>query len=288
VYELVSGETLETLVSLAGGTLPGARIDQIEIRRIDDSGSITRLSASLEDGSETSIRPGDQVVVRSVSENVKRITLEGAVYGSRLSGESPVQIPAAPIRIDFPYYPGITLLDVLDEVGGPTPLAVTEDSYLRRGSTGEVLVLEIEKLWRSREEKYNVSLMPGDYVLIPIERTEVFVSGAVNGPGAVPYRPGYSVSDYLLLSGGIHPNRGNPNRTFFVNELGEMERTQLTAHVKPGAHIHVDERWLFAADQSVQNFFITTAWVTTIVTTVTTVLDFIFTYVVQNSETVTP
>jgi polysaccharide biosynthesis/export protein len=285
VYELVPGETLATLLNLAGGTLPGARTDHVEIRRINDSGALTRLSVSLEDGSETSIHPGDQVVVRSVSENVKRITVEGAVYGSRLSGESPVQIPNAPVRIDFPYYPGITLLDVLDEVGGPTPRAVIEDSYLRRGTTGEILGLEIEKLWQSREEDSNVRLMPGDYILIPIQRTEVFVSGAVNGPGAVPYRPGYSVSDYLLLSGGIHPNRGNPDRIFIVNELGQMAPTELHARIKPGAHIHVDEKWLFSADQTAQNFFITTAWVTTVVATVTTVLDFIFTYVVQNSAT---
>ncbi len=282
VYELVEGETLATLIGLAGGTLPGAQTQRIEIRRADENGAITRLSVPLEESSNTEIRPGDEILVRSLSENVKRITIEGAVYGSRLSGDSPVQIPDASVRIDFPYYPGITLLDVLEEVGGPTPRAVAEESYLERD--GEVQSLEVGALWQSRDQSVNTKLEPGDYVLIPLQRTEVFVSGAVGAPGAVPYRPGYSVADYLLLSGGIDPNRGNPDKIFLVSESGSKKPTTLTAQVEPGTHLHVEKRWLFAADQSVQNFFITTAWVTTIVTTVTTVLDFILNYIVPERE----
>jgi len=278
VYELVEGETLAALINLAGGTLPGAQTERIELRRIDSGGAVGRLSVSAENASKTTMYPGDQVLIRSVSENVKRVTIEGAVYGSMLSGETPVQVPDTSVRIDFPYYPGITLLDVLDEAGGPTPRAVLEDSYIEHGDTGKTEELVIDALWHSRDEANNIELAPGDYILIPMRRSEVFVSGAVGVPGAVAYRPGYSVTDYLLASGGIDPNQGNPDKIFFVDGVGNREPAELTAKVEPGAHIFVEEKWLFLADQNVQNFFITTAWVTTIATAVTTVLDLLFTY----------
>lgn len=280
VYELVEGETLQTLLNLAGGTLPGAHTERIQIHRIDTRGAVTHLTASAQTGPDVAIFPGDRVVVRSISENVRRITIEGAIYGSRLSGETPVQVPDRSLRIDFPYYPGITLLDVLEEVGGPTPRAVAEESYLKRNDTGEVRNLELERVWHLRDEAGNEKLQPGDYILIPLRRNEVFVSGAVNLPGAVAYTPGYSVADYLLLSGGIDPIRGNLGKIYFLAESGSRQSAELTSPVEPGAHIYVGKKWLFAADDVAQNVFITTAWVTTIVTAVTTVLDFIMTYLV--------
>ena len=279
-YELVTGETLATLLNLAGGMRPGAQTERIEIHRIDPSGAVARLTVAAQNAREAAVKPGDKVVVRSISENVRRVTIEGAIFGSRLSGDAPVQIPDRSLRIDFPYYPGITLLDVLDEVGGPTPRAVLEESFLKRGDTGEIRTLMLESVWHHRDETGNVKLLPGDYVLIPLQRTEVFVSGAVNRPGATAYTPGYSVADYLLLSGGIDVNRGNPEKIYFITESGFKLPAQLTSTVEPGSHIFVDKKWLFSADEAVQNFFITTAWVTTIVAAVTTVLDFVLTYLI--------
>ena len=279
-YELVQGESLGTLLNLAGGTLPGAQTERLEIRSIDPAGAVRRFSVSESDSRGVEIASGDAVLVRSASENAERITIEGAVFGNRLSGDSPVQVPDKSFRIDFPYYAGISLLDVLDEVGGPTPRAVSEKSFLRRAATGEEAALELEKLWRSRDEMDNRELFPGDYIFIPMQRTVVFVSGAVTRPGAVEFMPGYSVADYLLLSGGIDVNQADFKKIYLIDESGNRERIEETDAVTPGSHIYVDKKWLFATDRTFQNIFIATAWVTTIVTVVTTVWDFISTYII--------
>lgn len=280
VYELVRGENLDVLINLAGGTLPGAQPDRLELRRVDPTGSVRRISVSADDSSNLEMVAGDSVVVRSLSENVERITIEGAVFGSRLAGDSPVQVPDRSFRIDFPYYPGISLLDVLDDVGGPTPRAIPENSFLRRKATGETLSIELEELWKTRDELEDKELFPGDYIFIPLQPRVVFVSGAVNSPGAVEHQTGYSVADYLLLSGGMDENEGDGDKIYLLDESGNRERIQTTDSVEPGSHIHVGKKWLFMTDRTMQNIFITTAWVTTIVTAVTTVWEFIATYVI--------
>jgi len=138
----------------------------------------------------------------------------------------------------------------------------------------------LEKLWQSRDELENTELFPGDYIFIPLQRRVVFVSGAVGNPGAVEHQPGYSVADYLLLSGGMDENEGDVDKIYLLDESGNRERIQTTDPVEPGSHIHVGKKWLFISDQTMQNVFITTAWVTTIVTVVTTVWEFIATYVI--------
>ncbi len=285
VYELVKGEPLSTLLKLAGRTLPGAQTNRLELRRVDPSGAVKRISVSVDESIDVDIADGDAVLVRSLSENVERVTIEGAVFGSRLSGDSPVQVPDKSFRIDLPYYPGISLLDVLDDVGGPTPRAVSENSFLRRRATGEELGFELDKLWRSRDELDNKELFPGDYIFIPLQRTVIFVSGAVNNPGAVEYLPGYSVADYLMLSGGIDENEGDTKKIYLLDESGNRQHIKANDSVEPGSHIHIGKKWLFTTDQTVQNIFITTAWVTTIVTVVTTVWDFIATYVIPAPAT---
>ena len=276
--ELVEGESLMTLINLAGGVLPGALTSRIEIQRLDN-GIAERIVGSEETAQDLRMVMGDRVLVRSVSENVERITIEGAVYGSRLSGDAPVEVPDRSYRLDFPYYPGISLLDILDSVGGPTPRGILNESFIRRGSTGEIRPIDVASLWIERDELLNIALFPGDYIFIPLQKTEIFVSGSVNRPGAIPYTPGYDVADYLLLAGGLVENLANPKGIYLVDETGSRSPLVTTDTVEPGSLIHVDKKWLFAADQTVQNVLITTAWVTSIVTVVTTILNFVLTYI---------
>jgi polysaccharide biosynthesis/export protein len=279
-YELIEAESLQTLINLAGGVLPGAKTGTIEIHRIDADGVVGRLVVPETDARDVALKMGDQVLIRSISENVERITIEGAIYGSRLAGDSAVAVPDQSYRIDFPHFPGITLLDILDSVGGPTPRALLEKSFLRRAATGEIRPLEIARLWSTRDELLNTSVFPGDYIFIPLQRIEIFVTGSVGAPGAVPYVPGYSVSDYLMRAGGVDENRANTKAIDLLDATGGKTAVTMEDTVAPGSHIHVGKKWLFAADQTIQNVFITTAWVTSVLSIVTTVIQFVLTYFV--------
>ena len=155
-----------------------------------------------------------------------------------------------------------------------------EKSFLRRAATGEIRPLEIARLWSTRDELLNTSVFPGDYIFIPLQRIEIFVTGSVGAPGAVPYVPGYSVSDYLMRAGGVDENRANTNAIDLLDATGGKTAVTMEDTVAPGSHIHVGKKWLFAADQTIQNVFITTAWVTSVLSIVTTVIQFVLTYFV--------
>ena len=280
-YELIQGETILTLIRLAGGTTPGALTSRIEVSRIEADGAIRRYVVDSEEEGDFRLNTGDVVVVRSVSDNSERITIEGAIYGTRTSGTTPVQVPKNTIRLDYPYFPGISLLAVLDSSGGPTPYAVLEKSLLRRASTGQIHNIDIESLWETRDPQEDIDLFPGDYILVPMQKLEVFVSGMVQRPGAVSFTAGYSVGDYLLKAGGVIENSARRDAMFLLDERGRrITKLEPTDLIEAGSHIHVDKKWLFAADQAVQNALITTVWVTNIILVVTTVWDFVSSYIV--------
>jgi polysaccharide biosynthesis/export protein len=280
LYELIEDESLATLISLSGGLTPGALGSEIEIQGLDNDGGISRLVVSEDEADSIKLAKGDRILIRSVSENVERVTIEGAIYGSRLIGENPVQVPAQTFRLDAPYFPGLTLLDLLESVGGPTPRAEKGKSFIRRSSTGEVRPVDLEAVWTKRDLLANPDLLPGDYVFVPLQPSEVFISGAVVRPGAVPYTPGYLVSDYLLLSGGINPNTAKTDALFLVDETGGQTPLGITDTVEAGSHVYVERKWLFSTDQNVQNTLIAAAWVTSTITIVGAVIDFIISYIV--------
>ncbi len=278
-YELLKGETLGYLINLAGGIKPDTMTSKIEIVRIQPNGVQTIISVALEMADQFEMEKGDTVTVRSMSEISDMITIEGAIFGRNFSKSGAVQVPQRAVRVDLAYYPGISLLAALDSVGGPTPLMSTEEHSIlkRQNSDGgiERRVLEIEKLWKTREQQYDVKLQPGDFILIPIQTLKVFLTGEVNNPGAFDYVNGYTVYDYILLAGGITENTGDPNGLFKIDKLGTRISVKAEDDIQPGDHIYVSKKVLFRSDRFVQNLLITTGWVTAIIAVVNTVWDLV-------------
>jgi protein involved in polysaccharide export with SLBB domain len=278
-YELVKGETLGDLINLAGGIKPDAMTSKIEVVRIQPDGVQTIISVALEMAGQFEMKKGDTVTVRSMSEISDMITIEGAIFGRNFSKTGSISVPRSAVRTDLSYYPGISLLAVLDSVGGPTPLMSSEEpSILKRRNENGVVerrILEIEKLWKTRDQQYNVTLKPGDFILIPIQTLKVFLTGQVNNPGAFDYANGYTVNDYILLAGGIVENRGDPDGLFKIDENGSRVSVKPEDNVKPGDHIYVSKKILFQSDRFVQNLLITTGWVTAIIAVVNTVWDLV-------------
>ncbi len=271
-YELIPGEELDTLFNLAGEFLPGADTSAIEIQRIDESGKQATITRDIKKAREFKPQHGDRIYVRSTTENSEMITIEGAVYGKRISGTEPLQTPVNSYRFELPYYSGISLLAVLDQVGGPTPFAIMEDAEIKRRATGEVLHPEMEKLWESRDYSLDIELKPGDYILIPIINLQVFVSGQVETPGSFPYKSGNTVRDYILAAGGIDDTQGDPNGIFFIQESGYKQNVGFETLVPPDTVILVERNPLYKTDKAVKQFLVTTGWITSIVGVFTSIL----------------
>ncbi|MEW5817712.1 MAG: SLBB domain-containing protein [Spirochaetota bacterium] len=274
VYELITGETLKTMILLAGGTIPAAK-PSIEVVRISDQGEREIITVENESADTFRIKDSDTVTIRSTLENSELIIIEGAVFGGRYSGDSPPSEPEKPKRIPLTYYPGMTLLSTLDAVGGPTSRVISSESYVLKKSSGEKIKIDVAKLWQTRDKNLDMELKPGDYVLLPMEKMLVFVTGKVAKPGSFDFIAGLQVSDYLLQAGGIDEVEGDPNKIYLMQEKGRKKLVKVTDPVHPGDHIHVNKNTLYVTNQFFTNFFIATGWATGIFTLIQTTYNFI-------------
>lgn len=279
VYELMPDENLDSLLNLAGGTKTGAWDERIEVARVDKDGKTVRLEADTDSAPGFVLNNGDIISIPSISENADTITVEGAIYGKIIPGTAPFTAPTTSVKLEVPYYPGISLLNVLDKVGGPTPYAIIEQAQIRRPDNGEFVSLDIEKLWTTRNTDSDVELEPGDHILIPIEKTFVAVFGAVNNSDdsaatGIPHVNGYTVMDYIIAAGGIDYQTANVNNIELIDRDGNRTDVVLTDEVAPGSIIYVNKNLLQTADDGFSNFVTITVWVTTIIGFVTSIMQF--------------
>ncbi|RKX85689.1 MAG: hypothetical protein DRP57_03170 [Spirochaetes bacterium] len=273
-YELLPGEDLKKLIYYAGGVAEDAYPSKIEITRYIN-GDVSLITADLSKQENMKIKNGDRVVVQGKAEKRGMVTIEGALYGKRIDTSKPVSIPAKSIIVNVPFVQGLTLLDVLRELGGPTPFADASKSVIIKSGTGERHQIDITPLWRTKDSSKDISLGSGDYILVPIKKLQVFVSGQVFNPGAFPYVNGYKVSDYLLAAGGINPDTGDKNRMYFVDDQGNRKHVMLDTEVKPGDLIYVDKNTWTDTQKMFDNIVVVTTFTTAVITFTNLILDFI-------------
>jgi protein involved in polysaccharide export with SLBB domain len=241
MYEIIPGETLKELILMAGGLLPDAVETAIEVRRIEKTGMSTLLRFSLSESSGVELQNGDIINIPSVQVMQDMILVEAALFGKPIQGDTPRIIPETPILLDVPYVSGLTLLQILDKFGGPTPLAEADKSMIIRGREQTQIPVDAAELWKSRRSDLDLPLEPGDHIFIPMKRLSVVVAGQVNSPGTFPYITGSRVSDYIALAGGIVAETTNINRIYSIDESGEHTRVRLRDRVEPGTTIYADK-----------------------------------------------
>jgi protein involved in polysaccharide export with SLBB domain len=205
-YELKGAETLNDLITYAGGFQAAASAQRVVIDRIvpaaertvpgRDRVTIEVASSQLlsATGPLVPLRNGDVVRVFPISARVRnRIVVEGNVYQPGLEGLTP----------------GMRLSDALRQAGGVQP-----DTYL-----GEVLITRV--LADSTHVQLRAALadtaghVVNDPLLQEDDHIRVFslttfrpiryvaIGGAVRTSGRFPYRAGMTLRDLVLLAGGV-------------------------------------------------------------------------------------
>jgi polysaccharide biosynthesis/export protein len=273
-FELIPGETLQMLIAYEGGTLPDALTSSVEILHFKPDGNATQAVVDLTKDGAVALSDGDRVRIPSIVENKNMVFVSGAIFGAPVSTDKPIAIPLLPVSLNVPYSPGLSLLAVLEAVGGPTPYARAKESIIVRKSTGERVIVDAEGLWSTRDPNRDIQLQPGDSVTIPLI-TEVFVAGEVHVPGKVPYNPALVVSDYLIASGGINIDTGNPNGIYFVDKKGGRVKAELSSPVLPGSLIVVDRNAYTKTVVTLNNTTAITQAIVLVLTFLTTLIDFI-------------
>ncbi|HUX12927.1 MAG TPA: SLBB domain-containing protein [Spirochaetia bacterium] len=275
-YEVLPGDTLGDILKMAGGLLPMATEDQATVERLNAENRYVQTAIGSNQLDKYGMKNGDRISIPSSIPSVDRVTLEGAVYGKPLGNNEVQAVPDKPVRFDIPYRPGMTLLDVLDMMGGPTPFAETQRSYIIKSTTGQRMPIpDLADLWKTRNPARNVVIDRGDYIVIPMVSLNIMVGGEVNAPQRLPYVSGYTVGDYVLAAGGVNIQTGDSNAVYFVSTTGQREKVGLGTPVPPGTVIYVAKNTFTNMQTFFSNLFIVTGWVTTIIGVTITVADFV-------------
>ena len=256
-YPLTEGMTLSTLIAAAGGFLPGASLEQIEIVRQDlsqqRSASKSAIPVSLSgaaDGATFGLQAGDKVAIRTIPDYAETTQIE-------LAGE--VRFPGVYI-----FERGETLSDVIDRAGGLTDLAFPEGAFLSRRALIEAEDKELKRLSEKVESELaaaklqggedalegkdaiaalkalkatgrlvidlkgilagvnaDIALEDGDSLRIPAFNGSVSIIGEVQRNVNYTYDSAKSLSDYIEMAGG-YKDTADEKRVYVVKASGEI------------------------------------------------------------------
>jgi len=142
-----------------------------------------------------------QIDVFIAAYNSKRFHVTGAVA-------SPGSVPVTNVPL--------TILDAINEVGGPTQNAFWHEMFLFRNGTEEELSLF--SLLSEGDQRQNRLLRDGDLLHIPsADNQGVAMLGQVRSPGNLPMnRERLSLTDALSRAGGINEQTAEPSGIFVL------------------------------------------------------------------------
>lgn len=221
--ELRPGDSLSTLLALAGGLRSGADIGDVVVIRGRETIAADRAT----------VQAGDIVFVpRSGQTDGQRVVVFGAIEhpGRYESDASP------------------TLRELIESAGG----------VLSQGNRALITVFRraAADAWgRTSERRFPITssvagsedlmamkLQPADSVYVPYKVGYVRVSGEVLNPGLFPYVPDRDVEDYVEMAGGMLPT-AEEDRIDRYNPIARVTSTvSRGTRVRDGDHLIVNRR----------------------------------------------
>ena len=256
VYELTSDEDYSDLFAYGNGFSASADIDTLRVERLNKDEVEFIYISDLKDLSSIKPVSGDRLNVRSYVR--KSVTISGAVNtpgiyvisrGETLSsliekaeGYKDDAYPfggvlnnkrAASINADAVNKLYTSFVQKLISKGDALfaseslPFILAE---LKKSTISGRIMAEFDIDVINANPELDTNLEDGDSVIIPISTQQIYIFGEVNNPGAIRYKPGQSIQDYLVSSGGVLESADNTN-IFVVHPNGELNRLQNTSRL---------------------------------------------------------
>jgi protein involved in polysaccharide export with SLBB domain len=239
-YELKPGETLGSLIRMAGGFRAEADRRRLQIERIlppdqrtaegKDRVLFDVSSASLETSTEP-LHAGDVVHVLAVAGHVaNRIVVDGNVWTA-----GPVAFTA-----------GMHLSDALRRAGGIKPdtyLGALQISRLKSDSTRQIISVGLRD--SSGAVTNDLQLQPDDEIRVFATteyRTKRYISvtGAVRNPGRIEYRDGMTLRQALMLVGGV-----TEGASLTEAEVAHMPESHANGLLAKSERVSLDSSYVF-------------------------------------------
>lgn len=273
--ELIDGDRVKDIIDLTMGLKPNAYKEKaIVVRYSDDHKSSFNIPFSLETAladpnSEANLplEHGDRLFIRSIPEYQPHDFVN-------ISGE--VKFPGLyPIDEDQ-----TTLLEILEQAGGPTERANLADAFLQRKREEDIRDPELERLqrlpraalsqkeiryintriqedsgiygvdfeqlWQQKEETFDVPLKRNDFIYVPDKTMTVNVTGQVVNPGLFTHIPGQNYEFYIEKAGGYSWKESKGGVRIIRAETGVWIKPKSTTVVEVGDTIFVPERKRFS------------------------------------------
>ena len=251
IYELLPEETFTDLFNFGNGFSPSANIDTIRIERLDKEDVKFIKVDNVKSLSSLNPVAGDSLNVRAYER--KSVTISGAVKtpGTYVisSGETLSSLieKAEGYRDDA--YPFGSILDnkkalIINQEAVDRLYTSFVQKLITKGDAlfaSESLPFILDELKRSTisgrviaefdldviksSPNLDTNLDDGDEIIIPTKNQQVYIFGEVNSTGATRYKPGNSINQYLMSSGGILDSADRRN-IFVVHPNGEVKRIQ--------------------------------------------------------------
>ena len=285
VQEYRPGDTIGTLMKLAGGKSGNAPLEEAQIWRFGEDGgeSILKLVGAedsayrtLEEIADIPLQPKDMLFVRTRSDwqQTPTVHVHGEVgFRGRyriIQGKTTLRevvamaggftedaslAQASVIRAKFRAIvdPELERLQELQEVSGLADMSPEDRAYLKtkgREERGRVAV-NFERLFEANDESQNILIEGGDVIFVPEKRRTVSLSGQFKRPGLLDFEQGRRVGFYLEQAGGYAWNADKGGARLIRARTGAREKLRRNAMVEAGDELWVPEKeyrdwWGFA------------------------------------------
>jgi len=281
-YELKEGDRISDLVGLAGGLVKDVYLEEAELVRYQEDGKTTvKIPIDLTVVMKNRHGPQDLVLQ---SEDVFLIR--------HIPGWHPEHLVEVRGEVYFPGMHSIergktTLSQIIQRTGGFKPDASLAEAKLIRTEYEETLdpeferlkrmlvadmseeeyeyfkirsrqqrglvVVDFEKLFLLNDTSQDVILKRGDLIEVPIVRKTINVSGQVNNPGAILFKPGKGFEYYVSQAGGYNWNARKSKVRVIKGSTGQWLKPGKVKRLEPGDTIFVPEKperdyWAFFKD----------------------------------------
>ena len=219
-YEFKRQVTLKDVIETAGGILPSAYTQRIQVERVRDNKrklfDIDASKLAIIRKNDIEMLDGDMIVVFSVLD----------IYHNRVTILGNVKRPGM-----YELKPSMRVSQLVEEAEGllaDTYLDRAEIYRLREDSASEVISINLADALSGKEDA-DVELQNLDKIFIyshaAVEQTPyVRVSGQVKHPGAYLLTPGAKISDLIFKANGVKPKEAYLDRSnlFRLKEDGSV------------------------------------------------------------------
>lgn len=265
IYEFIEGESVDHLITIAGGLMAKARKDSIEVVSFE-SDARTQVSRYYDynviKNGDLLLHFEDQVMIRELPNyfDPKFIQIKGYVkYPGYYK-----------INQDETY-----LSEIIEQAGGFRKNASLADATLTR-STGTVeddpeyerlktmlradmtddeydyfkaksrqrvgkVIVDFNRLFKKGDKTEDLILKRGDIIDVPEAKDYVILLGQVVSPGNIVYQPELTVDDYINLAGGFGWRAEDGDVRVIKANSGEWVDAEDVDSLKPGDTIWIPE-----------------------------------------------